>query len=150
MHILLLAAMALGVVLLVLVLRERRLRTRRDLLRQILDLADALEGELRECRARLHEVPTSAASEPAHDESVPAPASIDSMIDAGLRDLLAHRLWLQREGAQAPAQALVSARDALAAARQRLQAQLARLADARADLNDVFEALATTRSVPRP
>jgi hypothetical protein len=42
--------------------RERRLLRQRVLLGEILDLADALERELLECRARLREVPALAAA----------------------------------------------------------------------------------------
>lgn len=145
MHIVLWAAAALAAVLVGLLLRERRLRAKRDLMRQILDLADELESGLRECRRHLRELPSSAANESASTAAEPA----DAAVDAGLRDVLANRLWLQREGQRASVAALSQARDALAEARQTLQSQLARLADARADLDEVFATLAAAKEATR-
>ena len=124
--------------------RERRLSRRRDLLGQILDLADALERELLECRARLREVPALAAARLSPSEQLSARATLaaEPQVQDALRDLLAHRLWLKQNGEQATEAELVSARDALASTREALATQMARLADVRADFETSRAALA--------
>jgi hypothetical protein len=115
--------------------RERRLLRQRDLLGEILDLADALERELLECRARLREVPALAAATLSASEQLSARATLaaEPQVQDALRDLLAHRLWLKQNAAGASETELVSARDALAATRESLARQMERLADVRAD-----------------
>ncbi|MBC6941579.1 MAG: hypothetical protein DWB45_02470 [Xanthomonadales bacterium] len=136
---LLAGALALAVTVVLLAMRERRLRARRDLLRQVLDLADSFENQLMQCRAQLRAMPTAG-----------TPASTEAVLDAGLRDLLAHRLWLKNESAQAALPALAAARDALAAAQQALQPQLQRLNQARADLDGARELLDAANKLRRP
>lgn len=136
---LLAGALALAVTVVLLAMRERRLRARRDLLRQVLDLADSFENQIMQCRAQLRAMPTAG-----------TPASTEAVLDAGLRDLLAHRLWLKNEGAQAALPALAAARDALAAAQQALQPQLQRLNQARADLDGARELLDAANKLRRP
>ena len=134
---------AAGLFLLILLawLRERRLRRRPQMLAEILDLADALERELLECRARLRELPALAASlSPSEQLSARATLAAEPQVQDALRDLLAHRLWLKENAEQAPIAELVSARDALVATRQSLAAQLARLADVRADFDRTVKA----------
>jgi hypothetical protein len=134
---------AAGVFLLILLawLRERRLRRRPQVLAEILDLADALERELLECRARLRELPALAASlSPSEQLSARATLAAEPQVQDALRDLLAHRLWLKENADQAPIAELVSARDALVATRTSLAAQLARLADVRADFEQTVKA----------
>lgn len=118
--------------------RERRLRRRRDLLGEILDLADALERELLECRARLREVPALAAS---LRLSARATLAAEPQVQEALRDLLAHRLWIKDHAAGASDAELARARDALASTRASLSTQLDRLADVRADLADARASL---------
>jgi hypothetical protein len=119
--------------------RERRLRRRRDLLVSIMDLADALERELLECRTRLREVPALAASLPL---SAKATLAAEPLVQEALRDLLAHRLWLKEHADSAAPAELARARDALAATRASLTRQLDRLADVRADLAEARATLA--------
>jgi hypothetical protein len=117
-------------------LRERRLRRKPLLLTEILDLADTLERELLECRARLREIPALAASlSPSEQLSAHATLTAEPQVQDALRDLLAHRLWLKQHAAEATLDELTSARDALAATRASLAAQLTRLADVRADFD---------------
>lgn len=114
--------------------RELRLSRQRELLAGILDLADALEKELLECRARLREVPALAAAlSPAEQVSARATLAAEPQVQEALRDLLAHRLWLKQNAARASEAELVSARDALVATRGALAHQLERLAEVRAD-----------------
>lgn len=115
--------------------RERRLRRRTQLLGEIFDLADALENELLECRARLREVPALTTLLPAAGEvSANATLTAEPQVQDALRDLLAHRLWLKEQAASASETQLLAARDALAATRSALARQLTRLAEVRADL----------------
>jgi hypothetical protein len=130
----LLACLAVAVAVLVLAgWRERRRRQDAGLLGEILDLADALERELLECRARLREIPALATALPP-TESARATLTAEPLVQDALRDLLAHRLWLKDHAAAASRQELLSARDALAATRGALARQLDRLADVRTDL----------------
>ncbi|MCK9538332.1 hypothetical protein [Dokdonella sp.] len=136
------AAIAIAlVVVLALYWRERRLRQRTQLLKQILDLADALERELLECRARLREVPALATPLPGAGAMVSANVTLtaEPQVQEALRDLLAHRLWLRDHATQASLAQLTSARDALAGTRTALANQLERLADVRADLAQARE-----------
>ena len=115
-------------------LRERRLQGKPRLLAEILDLADALERELLECRARLREIPALAATlPPAEQLSARSTIAAEPQVQDALRDLLAHRLWLKEHAQTASIAELQSARDALAATRTALVGQLARLADVRAE-----------------
>lgn len=131
MGILLACAAVAALLLLYFIWREQRLRRRRELLVGIMDLADALERELLECRARLREVPALAASLPL---SARATLTAEPLVQDALRDLLAHRLWLKEHADRAPPTELLRAHAALAATRASLAHQLGRLADVRADL----------------
>lgn len=129
---------ALALLVLAAWLRERRQSRKSRLLEEILDLADALERELLECRARLREIPALTASTPP-SESLSARATLASepQVQDALRDLLGHRLWLKEHAAHATLDELLAARDALAATRDALAPQLVRLADAREDFENV-------------
>ncbi|MEO7325741.1 MAG: hypothetical protein ABIW82_13025 [Dokdonella sp.] len=134
MSIFLVSAAILLLVLMVAWLRERRLLRKPQLLGEILDLADALERELLECRARLREIPALAASlSPTEQLSARATLAAEPLVQDALRDLLAHRLWLKEHADKASLDELTAARNALAATRASLATQLARLADVRAD-----------------
>jgi hypothetical protein len=115
--------------------RERGLRRRSHMLTEILDLADALESELLECRARLREIPALTANLPPSEPlSARATLTAEPQVQDALRDLLAHRLWLKDHADDAALDQLRSARDALAATRASLTRQLGRLAQVRGDL----------------
>lgn len=145
MGILLACAALAALLLLYFVWRDRRLRRRRGLLVEIMDLADALERELLETRARLREVPAlAAASLPL---SAKATLAAEPLVQEALRDLLAHRLWLKEHAGSATPAELARSRDALVATRASLTRQLDRLADVRADL---AEARATLASPAEP
>jgi hypothetical protein len=116
-------------------LRERRLRRRPRLLGEVMDEADALERALHECRARLREIPALVAALPPSDRlSARATLVAEPQVQAALRDLLSHRLWLKENAGTATLAELESARDALASARTALSTQLDRLAEVRGDL----------------
>jgi hypothetical protein len=116
-------------------LRERRLRRRPRLLANIMDEADALEHELYECRRRLREIPALVAMLPPSSQlSARATLVAEPQVQAALRDLLSHRLWIKERGATASLAELESARKSLATAKDALVAQLERLADVRIEL----------------
>ena len=116
-------------------LRERKLRRRPLLLAAIMDEADALETELHECRARLREIPALVTTLPPSAQlSARATLVAEPQVQAALRDLLSHRLWLKENAATATIAELESARGALATAKAALAAQLERLAEVRGEL----------------
>jgi hypothetical protein len=116
-------------------LRERELRRRPQLLVAIMDQADALESELHECRARLREIPALVTTLPPSAQlSARATLVAEPQVQAALRDLLSHRLWLKENADTATIAELESARTALAAAKASLAEQLERLAKVRGDL----------------
>jgi hypothetical protein len=116
-------------------LRERRLQRRPRLLAEVMDEADALERLLHECRGRLREIPALVATLPPSAQlSARATLVAEPQVQAALRDLLSHRLWLKENAGSATLAELKSAHDALASARSALATQLERLAEVRAEL----------------
>ena len=116
-------------------LRERRIRRRPRLLAEVMDEADALERELYECRTRLREIPALVATLPPSAQlSARATLVAEPQVQAALRDLLSHRLWLKEHATTATVAELESAHGALAAAKAALTTQLQRLAEVRAEL----------------
>jgi hypothetical protein len=71
----------------------------------------------------------------------------DAKVQAALKDLLAHRLWIQQHAATASPRELAQAQQALNQSGATLQAQLDRLAAISSDLQ---RAQAEARSVKRP
>jgi hypothetical protein len=132
---LLIAAVLLAPLVIVVWLRERHLAARTRELRSVLDLADALENELQECRARLREIPALVSHlPPAISLSAHATLTAEPEVQAALHDLLQHRLWLKQFGAEASLKALRSASAALIQSRQKLAIQLERLGEVRGEL----------------
>jgi hypothetical protein len=124
-------------------LRERQLKRRPALLAAVMDEADALERELYECRARLREIPALVTTlPPSAPLSAQATLVAEPQVQAALRDLLAHRLWLKENAANATLAELASARNALATAKVALSAQLERLAEVRSELKNARAAQA--------
>lgn len=116
-------------------LRERLLRRRPQLLADVMDEADALERELYECRTRLREIPALVATLPPSAQlSARATLVAEPQVQAALRDLLSHRLWLKEHAATATIAELRSAHGALSTAKAALVTQLGRLAEVRAEL----------------
>lgn len=87
--------------------------------------ADALEHDLKECRARLERAHASMNVAP----GVPAAGEADARtaVGAALRELLEHRLWLRDQAADAGQRELDAALAALERARATLAQQLAAL-----------------------
>jgi len=132
---LLIAALLLAPVAIVVWLRERHLGARTRTLRSVRDHADALEGELQECRARLREIPALVSHlPPSISLSAHATLTAEPEVQAALHDLLQHRLWLRQFGADATLDQLRSAAAALVHSRDKLAIQLERLGEVRAEL----------------
>jgi hypothetical protein len=125
---LILIAAAGALLLLVASLRQRRLIQRDLAIRRLLDGADALESQLLACRARMQQLRAMLVALP---EEMIATATValtaDDKVQAGLRDLLAHRLWIKQHAQEATALELGRALAAIEQSRQVLTAQLARL-----------------------
>ncbi|HET7776935.1 MAG TPA: hypothetical protein VFL07_00140 [Rudaea sp.] len=126
-YILLIAAAA-ALPLLVLFLRQRQWRARELAMRRLLDGADALEAQLLACRSRMQQLKSMLAVLP---EEMSADANValtaDDKVQAALRDLLAHRLWIKQHAAEAKPAELDAACAAIEQSRTLMQAQLARL-----------------------
>jgi len=132
---LLLLLLAGLLVLLLVWLNARRLRQRENLIRALLDGADALEAQLQECRSRMQSLKEMLIALPEEmSERANTALSADDKVDAALKDLLAHRLWIQQNSETATLQELEAARVALAQSSATLQAQLDRLAAISSDL----------------
>ncbi len=132
-------------------LRERRLKRRPQLLAEIMDEADALERELFECRTRLREIPALVvALPPSAQLSARATLVAEPQVQAALRDLLSHRLWLKERAATATLRELASARAALASAKAGLATQLERLAAVRIELETACAAQAVRAADTQP
>ncbi len=132
---LLIVAVAAAVILAFVGLRELRWHRRERTLRALLDGADALEAQLQECRVRMQRLRGMLAILPEEMSAEASSAlSADTKVQAALKDLLAHRLWIQQHAADATQQELDAARAALAQSGSTLSAQLDRLAAIAAEL----------------
>lgn len=134
-------ALILGVILLLVIfaglafygrqlLHERR---RTNALRALLENADQLENDLKECRQRLnqaHAVMTATSGTPAHAETEARQA-----VDSGLKSLLQHRLWIRDHAESASQHELDEAVEALRQARRQMEPQLAALGRVQRDLD---------------
>ena len=117
----LVAVIACAVAIWLLVRQMRRQRTLRTLYLE----ADGIEHDLKECRQRLQRAHASMSIGP----SQPAAGELHARnaIDAALRDLLAHRLWLRDESDCASQRELDAAVTAMGKARGALGQQLREL-----------------------
>ncbi|HJU08939.1 MAG TPA: hypothetical protein VJ727_10725 [Rhodanobacteraceae bacterium] len=120
-----LAGLGVIVALLAVVIFMRLQARRRRALRALYRGADALEHDLKECRARLERAHASMNVAP----GVPAAGEADARtaVDAALRELLEHRLWLRDQADEANQHELDAAVAALDKARATLSEQLAAL-----------------------
>ncbi|MBS0212726.1 MAG: hypothetical protein JSR26_06015 [Proteobacteria bacterium] len=117
-------------------LSSARHRRRQRTLTRIMDDADAMEQLLHRTRDKMGAMQNVVGRVPA-DIAADARASLDTdaRVQAGLRDLLQHRMWLQQHADSASQDALDEAAAALSRARERIAAELARLDDAGAELD---------------
>ena len=145
---LLLAAIAAVALLLWAWVRERRWSRRERGIRALLDGADAFETLLQDCRQRMQRLRGMLTVLP---EEMSADAdsalSADAKVQAALKDLLAHRLWIKQHAAAASLQELDAARNALRQSGATLSAQIERLAAITADLEQAQSSAQTV--VPR-
>jgi hypothetical protein len=120
---------------LVLLLRQRHVK-RGNSLRNLLDLADRLEADLKTCRTGLQQAHAVMSLNP----DLPAASEQDARhaIDAGLRALLQQRLWIRDRSAQANQHELDEAAASMRSTRDRLQPLLQALNQAQIDLNSAM------------
>lgn len=97
--------------------RGRRMSPHQRAVRDVLDAADALEDRLRTARAEIEAVAGETREDP---------------VGEALREMLRQRLWLRDHGADASPRQLADVREAIDAARSRIDHQLARIEEARA------------------
>jgi len=105
-------------------------------LQHLLDLADALETDLKTCRnglAQAHAVMSANPDAPAASEQ-----DAQRAVDAGLRALLQQRLWIRDRAAQASARELDAATAAMDHIRDRLRPLLQALAQAQHALDSAM------------
>jgi hypothetical protein len=110
-----------------------RSRRRTSALQDLLDHADRLEWDLKDCRERLqraHAVMTVSPDLPAAGE-----VEAQHALDSGLRALLQQRLWIRDQAPDASQRELDDAVDALARARQHLEPRLRALDEAQSALD---------------
>lgn len=112
-----LAAVVAVACILVVGRRGKRLSPHQRAVRDVLDAADALEDRLRTARAEIEAVAGEAQEDP---------------VGEAMREMLRQRLWLRDHGADATPQQLADVRQAIDAARSRIDHQLARIEEARA------------------
>ena len=127
---LLLSAAAVGL------LWRRRLNGHMRRLQRLLDLADALEADLKTCRSGLAQAHAVMSANP----DAPAASEQDAQhaIDAGLRALLQQRLWIRDHSPQASQRELDEAATSMHDTRDRLQPLLKALEQAQTDLNSAM------------
>lgn len=123
------AIAAVGAVAFLMHRQARRRRTLRSLHRY----TDALEHELKECRARLERAHAAMTLGP----ELPAAGQTEARaaIDTALRELLVHRLWLRDNADDADQRELDTAVSAIGRARESLSQQLEALASAQRALD---------------
>lgn len=136
-----------GAVALVLVIPllwwSARSRRRERCLVRLLDLADEVQGLLDRSQERMQAMQAVVGRVPS-DIAAVAHASLDSTqsIRDAKRDVLQHRLWIQKNAQTATQSELDAACAALDRARARLSTQLAELEQAGAELAQATEASA--------
>ncbi len=137
MHVVYLLLLAVAATLMVvgLVWRDRQLRRREQALAALLDGADAVERQLQACRERMQRLREMLSILPEEMSARAAHAlSADEKVQLALKDLLAHRLWIQQHAESASMGQFEQARIALQQSAGTLQALLDRLDDAAAEL----------------
>lgn len=117
-------------------LLRRRQNHRGSSIRNLLDLADRLEADLKTCRSGLQQAHAVMSLNP----DLPAASEQDARhaVDAGLRALLQQRLWIRDRSAGASPHELDEAIASMRDARDRLQPLLQALNQAQTDLNSAM------------
>lgn len=150
MNILAIVLAVLVPVAIIVLLRHRQVRLRQGALTHLLTGADEMERLLGLTRERMRAMEGVVQRVPA-DIAAEARASLrpDRQVDEALKELLQHRLWIQRHGASASQKELDEACIAMDQARDRISTELARLERAGAELDEATEAaLAAARREP--
>lgn len=130
-------ALACLLVAVVALLVHRRAVRRQRTLNRLLDSADAMEGLLLRTRERMQAMRKVVLDQVPEDIGEVARASLraEAPIRAALRDVLEHRLWIQKHGNSASQHALDEACHALERAHRRLSDELSALESAGAELS---------------
>lgn len=115
--------------------RRLRWRRRRQRLQDMLDLCDSLEHLLDQSQRRMQELQAVVGRVPA-DMAAVANAALETGLPVreAKRDVLQHRLWIQKQGENASLDELDTAKAALSRAHARLSDQFAALDAAGTDL----------------
>jgi len=123
-------------------LRARYWRLRENALRDLLDGADALEAQLEDYKSRMQRLRGMLTKLPS-DMTGTAMTTIDPDVQVknAKRDILAHRLWIQRESSKATQQALDEAVAAMHKSRVQLEEQLKLLDDVAGELEQAGQGL---------
>lgn len=114
----------------------RRMTRRATSLRQLLDLADRLEADLKSCRARLQQAHAVMSLNP--DLPAASEQEADHAVDAGLRALLLQRIWIRDHAPTASQGELDAAIRAMDQTRERLQPLLQALRQAQSELDSAM------------
>ena len=109
-------AATLAAITLLVLRRTRRMSPHQRAVREVLDAADALEDRLRTARAEIEAVAGEHGPNPVGD---------------AMREMLRQRLWLRDHGENATPAQLADVRDAIDAARGRIEQQLHLIEEAR-------------------
>jgi len=118
------------------VLMRKRQNRRAGSIRDLLDLADRLEIDLKTCRSGLQQAHAVMSLNP----DLPAASEKDAhhAVDAGLRALLQQRLWIRDRSPTASQHELDETAGSMRDARDRLQPLLKSLAQAQTELNSAM------------
>jgi hypothetical protein len=123
----------LAIVITAWALAQQRSRRRHGSLQSLLDNADRLETDLKDCRDRLARAHAVMSVSP----DVPAAGEVEAQqaVDSGLRALLQQRLWIRDRAPEASQRELDDAVNALVRARHQLEPRLRALDDAQTALD---------------
>ena len=117
-------ALAAATLLLFIWLRQRSWTQRARTMRRLLDGADALETQLLECRARMQQLKSMLVVLPEEMSADANSALDDDKVQDGLRDLLAHRLWIKQHAGSATRDELDAACTAIEQSFQVMESKL--------------------------
>jgi hypothetical protein len=115
---------------------RQRLYRRTGSVRHLLELADRLEIDLKNCRNGLQQAHAVMSLNP--DLPAESEREARSAIEAGLRSLLQQRIWIRDKAPRATQQELDQAVATMSEARNRLRPLLAGLDQAQHDLDDAM------------